>query len=61
MRDILEVPEMHGREGFHLIPTLLHPASRGTVRLASSDPFEPALIDPKYLSDERDVDILLDG
>ena len=61
MKDVLEVPEMFGREGFHLIPTLLHPFSRGTVRLSSSDPFSPALIDPNFLSDDRDVKILVDG
>lgn len=32
----------------------LRPKSRGTVRLRSSDPRDPPLIDPKYLSDDSD-------
>ena len=53
--------EMDGKDGVHILPTLLHPFSRGTVRLASTDPFEPAAIDPRYYSDQRDVKIVLDG
>ena len=34
--------------------------SRGTVRLASSNPFEQPLIDPRYLSDPRDEQALVD-
>jgi choline dehydrogenase len=36
------------------LTVLLTPASRGTVRLRSSDPQEPPIVDPAYLSDERD-------
>ena len=53
--------EMDGQDGVHFVPTLIRPYSRGTVRLRSSDPFEPADIDPGYYSDERDVRIMLDG
>lgn len=35
--------------------TMLHPHSRGRVRLQSADPYAPPLIDPGYLSDPRDV------
>ena len=31
------------------------PRSRGTVRLASRNPFDAPLIDPKYFSDARDL------
>lgn len=41
--------------------TLLTPRSRGTVRLASADPGAPPLVDPAYLADSRDRDILRDG
>lgn len=34
---------------------LLHPKSRGTVRLKSASPFDFPIIDPKYFSDDRDV------
>jgi choline dehydrogenase len=36
------------------LTVLLTPASRGTVRLRSSDPADAPVIDPAYLSDERD-------
>jgi choline dehydrogenase len=39
----------------------LQPRSSGSVRLRSSNPFEPPLIDPGYLSDEDDVRVLLHG
>jgi choline dehydrogenase-like flavoprotein len=34
---------------------VLRPHSRGTVSLASTDPHDAPLIDPKFLSDERDL------
>jgi choline dehydrogenase len=39
----------------------LQPESRGRVTLRSADPLEPPLIDPAYLSDERDAAVLLAG
>src|SRR5690606_34567080 len=38
-----------------LVPCLLRPQSRGSVRLASSDPRIPARIDPRYLSAPDDI------
>lgn len=40
---------------------LLHPASVGTIRLQSTRPEDPPLIDPQYLHREEDVDLLLYG
>jgi choline dehydrogenase len=40
---------------------LLRPASRGTLRLASSDPRDPPLIDPQYLRERSDLDDLVAG
>ena len=40
---------------------LNHPASRGAVRLASADPRAAPLVDPRYLTDERDVAALAHG
>ncbi|WP_130179055.1 GMC family oxidoreductase [Cryobacterium sp. SO1] len=37
------------------------PHSRGTVRLQSSDPAMGPLIDPRYLSDPRDVEVMTEG
>jgi len=39
----------------------LRPSSRGRVTLASSDMREAPLIDPGFLSDERDLDLLVKG
>ncbi len=38
---------------------MLRPHSRGSVRLASPDPTAAPLIDPGFLSDERDVVLML--
>jgi choline dehydrogenase-like flavoprotein len=41
--------------------TLIYPKSRGTLRLASGDPTAAPLIDPNYLAEQSDVDVLVDG
>jgi len=46
---------------FTLLPSLVAPHSRGQIRLASGDPQAYPLIEPDYLSDERDMDVLLRG
>lgn len=40
---------------------LLHPKSRGTIRLQSTDPFNPPLIDPNYLDHPYDITNFLKG
>jgi choline dehydrogenase len=44
-----------------LVPCLMQPRSRGRVRLASAEPLAPALIDPNYLSEPADLDLLAEG
>jgi len=44
-----------------LVPCHLRPLSRGSVTLASSDPLAPALIDPNYLSEPADIEVLARG
>ncbi|KAI1790186.1 GMC oxidoreductase [Ganoderma leucocontextum] len=44
---------------FALHGVLLRPTSTGTIRLKSADPHEPPVIDPKYLSTEHDVAVLV--
>lgn len=46
-------------QGFTLIPTILHPRSRGSVTLKSSNPFEHPNIDPNYLSHPKDVETIV--
>ena len=43
------------------LTVLLTPASRGTVRLRSADPHASPIVDPAYLSDERDRAALRHG
>uniref|UniRef100_A0A6A7FTD1 Glucose dehydrogenase [FAD, quinone]-like n=2 Tax=Hirondellea gigas TaxID=1518452 RepID=A0A6A7FTD1_9CRUS len=52
---------LFGREGFTIAPMLTRPKSRGSVTLSSSDPTEPPIIDPNFLSSSEDVDSLIDG
>lgn len=51
-------PEGHG---YTIGVVLLQPESRGTIRLASTDPFDAPLIDPAYLSAGSDLDTMLWG
>jgi choline dehydrogenase len=46
---------------FGQVAVLLRPESRGELRLRSSDPNDPPLIEPRYLSDDRDVQVLVAG
>ncbi|XP_046384796.1 glucose dehydrogenase [FAD, quinone]-like [Ischnura elegans] len=46
---------------FNIIPVVLRPRSRGTIRLASLDPREPPMIDTRYLSDPWDMEVALAG
>jgi len=47
--------------GVCLYTNLLRPRSRGSVRLASADPFSAPLIDPNYLSDPNDMRMAIAG
>ena len=58
--------EDHGRtkvkgHGFSCHACVLRPESRGTVRLASPDAHKAPLIDPAFLTDERDIATLRRG
>lgn len=50
-----------GKPTMTVLPVVLHPKSRGTVRLKNKNPKTPPLIDPNYLAEDYDVNILLDG
>lgn len=47
--------------GYSCHITLLRPESVGEVKLKSSNPEDPLLIDPKFFDDERDMQVLLKG
>ncbi|XP_076324815.1 glucose dehydrogenase [FAD, quinone]-like [Tachypleus tridentatus] len=46
---------------FSLFPVLLRPKSRGFVKLRSSNPYDPPVIDPRYLSEEEDILTVVDS
>ena len=53
--------KMHASHGFSSHIEVLRPYSRGTVRLASADPRVAPRIDPNFLADERDLNLLVKG
>ncbi|MEM6475982.1 MAG: GMC family oxidoreductase N-terminal domain-containing protein [Pseudomonadota bacterium] len=58
--------EDHGREtvrghGFSLHACVLRPESRGTVRLGSGDAADAPVIDPNFLDDDRDIEVMRAG
>ncbi|MGA9322561.1 MAG: GMC oxidoreductase, partial [Xanthobacteraceae bacterium] len=48
-------------DGVTLHSCCLRPQSRGEIRLASSDPLAPPIMDPNYLAAGYDLKILIDG
>ncbi len=67
----LGYPENQDEPGLHLaedtspslslLPTMIYPESRGTVRLSSADPLAAPLINPNYLAESPDLATLVAG
>ena len=53
--------KLHLGHGISTHVDVLHPYSRGSVALHSTDPRDALLIDPGFLSDERDLHMLVKG
>jgi choline dehydrogenase len=53
--------KVHLGHGISCHVDVLRPFSRGTVRLTNADPRSAPLIDPQFLSDERDLALLVRG
>ncbi len=53
--------EVDPRPSVSVFSTLIYPRSRGTVRLASSDPLSTPLIDYGFLREPDDVSVLAEG
>jgi len=51
--------QKHWGQGYAIHSCQLRPYSRGTVKLASSNAGDAPLIDPQYLSDPRDLPVML--
>lgn len=63
---VIAALEDHGRtsvnaHGYSGHVCVLRPESTGTVRLATTDAGDAPLIDPRFLSDRRDLDLLIKG
>jgi choline dehydrogenase len=58
VKEGLEPPPAHG---FGIAAVCLQPRSRGSVRLRSADPTAAPEIDPAFLQDDADVDVLVEG
>ena len=48
-------------DGFNIVVSPTHPKSRGTIKLKTTDPFDYPVLDPKYLTDKRDIDEFIAG
>lgn len=57
--DIFDLNTFPNKSGYTILPTQVRPESRGQVSLASSNPNEAPTIDPKYLSVEKDREIMV--
>jgi choline dehydrogenase len=63
------IPDLHvfpilrdaPRSAFLLAAAVMTPDSRGTIRLSSADPGAPPLVDPRFLTEERDLERLAVG
>jgi choline dehydrogenase len=58
MNNGFDNPELHG---FAVGVVLLHPESRGEIRLRSNDPFEAPAIQPNYFASESDLTAVVEG
>lgn len=52
---------LHWGYGYSCHVCVLRPHSRGSVRLQSRDPLDAPLIDPAFLSDNRDTALMVEG
>ena len=53
--------KVHLGHGYSIHSSIMRPKSRGTIRLANSDPRSAPLIDPNYLSHPDDLSLMLAG
>ncbi len=56
--DLYDYPR---EDGFTILPTLLHPKSRGKITLSSSNPDDPPIIQPNFLQEKEDLIQLVKG
>ncbi|XP_015920335.1 glucose dehydrogenase [FAD, quinone] [Parasteatoda tepidariorum] len=49
------------RDAYTFCPVLLRPKSRGYIKLRTTDPYDPPVIDPRYLTHPQDVLTMVDA
>lgn len=59
--DPYDINTLPTQDGFSILPTLLHPKSRGYISLRSSNPEAKPIIQPNFLSEQQDLDQLVKG
>lgn len=52
---------IENRRAFQILPLLLHPRSKGYLKLKNRNPFHHPFLYPNFFSDPRDIDTLLEG
>jgi choline dehydrogenase len=57
--DIYNTDTYPKSDGFTILPTILQPKSRGFVGLRSTNPLDAPIIQPNYLKEESDRDLLI--
>ncbi len=60
-RDMYNLKDYVREDGFTLLPSLLLPKSRGYVSIRSANPHDAPVIQPNFLSEEDDLQVLLKG
>jgi len=55
------IQESDGKDCFYQVVTGAHPNGFGYMELMDSDPHSPVVIHPKYMQDDLDMKILIDG
>ncbi len=59
--DMYDLNTFPKTDGYTILPTQVRPTSRGYVGLRNTNPSEPPVIDPNYLSKDEDKKILIEG
>jgi choline dehydrogenase len=59
--DMYDLNKFPYEDGFSILPSLLHPKSRGFVTIKSSNPEDAPIIQPNFLSDPEDMAQLVKG